>query len=576
MTPARLIGTLTALRSGQSGAIGARGRATPLHGVLPGSAPAGLAGALLGLIFFVAVYGVSILSPTRIDWLLHGDPAQHYLGFAFFRHEPWAWPLGAIAGFGAPLGTSLVYTDAIALLAIPFKLLSDWLPTDFQYLGGWMLLCYLLQGVYAERVLARLGVTGLAGALATVLLLTSPALALRAYGHESLMAHWLLLAAFEAHLAGRPRRLAPLWALGALIHAYWIALLAPFVLAGWLRRELGWAHRIGWLMTIVTLMTAVGYFVTRPEQLAGVGYGQYSANLLTFIDPMDWRAFLANFGRPLEVAAEWSRWLPAQGHAQPEQYEGFAYLGSGVLLLLACAALSRRLSGRAQRPSAQGPGSRPSLALLLFLALVLFAYSLSTRITLGTRVLADPALPEQLAQLLAVFRASGRFVWPLALLLPLWACAQLSERLSRASLAGLLLAAGALQVWDLSAKWAEFGARFAPGGIGRQIAHDQPAWQAAAKARHLIVLPANYERDWIAPALFAARHQQSVNIGLISRADEKALQRAEAQAIASLLAGRAQAQTAYLIRDPALLARLPRLPSLQRLPLPDGVMLAPR
>ena len=208
--------------------------------------------------------------PTRIDWLLHGDPAQHYLGFAFFRHEPWAWPLGAIAGFGAPLGTSLVYTDAIALLAIPFKLLSDWLPTDFQYLGGWMLLCYLLQGVYAERVLARLGVTGLAGALATVLLLTSPALALRAYGHESLMAHWLLLAAFEAHLAGQPRRLAPLWALGALIHAYWIALLAPFVLAGWLRRELGWAHRIGWLVTIVSLMTAVGYFVTRPEQLAGV------------------------------------------------------------------------------------------------------------------------------------------------------------------------------------------------------------------------------------------------------------------------------------------------------------------
>lgn len=576
MNSFRQIGKSKSFPLGKSGAIESGVQTEPSSQSLAQVEHSGLAGALLGVLFFVGVYGVSILSPTRIDWLLHGDPAQHYLGFVFFRNEEWAWPLGSITGYGAPLGTSIVYTDSIPLLAIPFKALSVCLPVDFQYLGGWMLICYLLQGFYAKRVLALLGVSGLAGALSTVLLLSSPALALRAYGHESLMAHWLLLAAFEALLTKRFVRLAPLWALGALIHAYWIALLCPFVLVGWLRREVGWAHRIGWLGMMILLMAAAGYFVARPDQLAGSGYGRYSANLLTFIDPMDWQAFLVNFGRPVEGSGEWSRWLPAQGHAQPDQYEGFSYLGAGVLLLLACAALTRMLALRATGQSGQAPLPRPSLATILVLALALFIYALSTRVTLGTLVITDPALPKQLSQLLAVFRASGRFVWPLAILLPLWACAELTSRLTRVNLSVLLFAVCSLQIWDLSAKWAEFYARFSPGGVGATMSYDQPAWKTAASARHLVVLPAQDNRDWIEPVLFAARHRQSVNIGLISRADEKAAKQAEEQFIASLIAGRPQAETAYLIRDQTLLARLPQLPTLQRQALSDSVILAPR
>jgi len=46
-------------------------------------------GALVGLVFFVCVFGVRILDPTYIAWQLHDDPAHLYLGWEYFRHESW-------------------------------------------------------------------------------------------------------------------------------------------------------------------------------------------------------------------------------------------------------------------------------------------------------------------------------------------------------------------------------------------------------------------------------------------------------------------------------------------------------
>jgi hypothetical protein len=220
----------------------------------------------------------------------------------------------------------------------------------------------------------------------------------------------------------------------------------------------------------------------------------------------------------------------------------------------------------------------PSLRPLWLLALLMFAYALSTRVTFGSHVLADPQLPRPLFDLLSVFRATGRFVWPLALLLPLWACTRVAARLPARPAAAILAAALALQAWDLSDKWGEFGRRFALGGIGAMPDYSSPAWAAAAGARHLVVLPASGDQDWITPALFAARHRQTVNVGLLSRPDDAAARRAEEQALAELLEARPRPGFAYWVRDPALLARLPQAldASVRRLPLGDGAMILPR
>ena len=44
-----------------------------------------LTGALLGALVFVALYGVQVLNPASVDWILNNpspDPSQHYLGWA--------------------------------------------------------------------------------------------------------------------------------------------------------------------------------------------------------------------------------------------------------------------------------------------------------------------------------------------------------------------------------------------------------------------------------------------------------------------------------------------------------------
>ena len=50
-----------------------------------------LTGALLGVLVFLAVYGVRVLDPTSVDWILNSlspDPIQHYLGWELFRRSP--------------------------------------------------------------------------------------------------------------------------------------------------------------------------------------------------------------------------------------------------------------------------------------------------------------------------------------------------------------------------------------------------------------------------------------------------------------------------------------------------------
>lgn len=564
--------------------------------------PPGLGGAVLGVVFFFAVYGVRIVDPRVIDWLLHGDPAWHYLGYAFHRAAGWTWPLGAVPGFGAPEGTTLVFSDSIPLLAIALKPFAASLPVDFQYFGAWMLLCHLLQGLFAERLLRGLGVRG--GALwgGVFLVVASPALALRAYGHLALMAHWLMLASFEACVARRPKRHAPLLLLAALIHAYWLPMLAPFALLGWWRDRPGWRHLIGWAAAIVAAMAAAGYFVARPGELRAEGYGEYSANLLTLFDPMDWRTFLAAHGRSGEGAGEWSRLLPPLGHAGRGQYEGFAYLGAGAIAALAVAVLvaaAQRLRGAkatGDAPSASGHalssntvrpgvlplGARPApasgLTALLTISALMSVFALSTRVTLGPWVLVAPELPAALLSPLGVFRATGRFVWPLALLLVVWACARIGAALPGRGGLALMLLLVALQGWDLSGKWAEFGRRFAPGGIGAMPHFSEPGWSAALGRDHLVVLPARIDPAWIQPALFAARHGMTINLARVARGDPDAARRAEARALDELRQAAPRPDTAYWVRDADLAAALP--PTLDTVavkhPLGQGVLIVAR
>ena len=78
----------------------------------------------LGCIAFFSIVGPRALYPTNIGWLGHGDRAQHYLGWAFFRNADWSFPIGANLDYGLDIGSAIIFSDSNPLLAFLFKPLS--------------------------------------------------------------------------------------------------------------------------------------------------------------------------------------------------------------------------------------------------------------------------------------------------------------------------------------------------------------------------------------------------------------------------------------------------------------------
>ena len=434
---------------------------------------------MFGAALFTWIAGARILDPTEIEWLMKGDWVPHYFGWHFFRVEPWHWPPGVVAGYYAPLGTSIGLTDSIPLAAYLLKPLGPWLPADFQYLGLWLLLCFTLQGALAARLVGRWVASPWTQACGGALCVLLPTLLARV-GHTALCSHWLILWALLLASRRAADRFAPApWAAvglaAGLIQPY-LAVMVLVLLVAVAARDgsVGYVQRAAAAAAALAAM-ALGWWLSGLFILGGEtsltegGLGYYSINLLAFVAPMGWSTLLPE--------------LPVAGPGQ--EYQGFQYLGAGVLAVVAVATGLGAMRSSQSR-SADAPMWSP---LLLVACVVMTLFALSPTVTAGSRVVVD--LDGPWSGPLAVFRSSGRFAWPLAYVLVISAVVTLARRLPpRASHAALAVAVIA-QLVDLQ------GAH----DLRRRVARD-PAfhtwerrftsgrWSAIApRYRHIALVP---------------------------------------------------------------------------------------
>ena len=235
-----------------------------------------LTGALLGALIFLLLYGVRVLDPTSVDWILNNpspDPAQHYLGWELFCRSPVHLPyIGANYNAVYPFRTSVLFTDSLPLAALLFKLLGSILPTRFQYFGWWGVFCYMMQGGLAQAVIARSAggqptfgrgdksKTAIAiimspgqtaklwgSVLGAGVLVLFPALTMRTFAHEALAGTWLVLLALylwlrSDELMSATRRACLLWGLMGLlcagIHLYYLPMVGLVLVGYAVRRAL--------------------------------------------------------------------------------------------------------------------------------------------------------------------------------------------------------------------------------------------------------------------------------------------------------------------------------------------------
>lgn len=507
---------------------------------------------IFGLGWFVRWAGWRVLDPTHVDWLLAGDDwSTHLLGWLFFRNEGLSLPVGRLDGFLYPVGTTLGFTDANPWVSTLLRPLSPLLPEAFQFIGPWLALCCILMGVLGARFAARLTPSPVLQSLGGALLATSPLLVTRS-GHDALVAQWLLVALIALNVApargAKEARRAVGWSLAyvviaAGVHPYLAAMAVPLAVAMVWRLVLvdkAAPSAAGVGATVVIVVAALGTF-TLFGYLGGrtstgsAGFGWFSSDLLELVNPRGQSRFLPD--------------LPA---ARPN-YEGWGFLGAGVLFAIAASMVSLVVRAQAVRTL---PWRRT--VPLLIVTLGSFLYAMGNEIHWGARPLVSlEALYVPLQPLTQTFRGNGRFIWvphyvlamgTVALVILLW-------RSRPAVATGVLGAALLIQVVDFDWKGAGVFARPRPDDGLRSAQWDE----LGRSYRHLALVPplvlysgAPCEgelpgRAWVTFGYLAYQQKMTVNSGYAARYDLDAIHRSCADVVTAVRRGDLSPDTVYVV-----------------------------
>lgn len=407
--------------------------------------------ALLGGIAFVLIYGVKILNPLYTDWLLTGgDPSQHYLGWEFFRRSDWYFPLGLTDQLAYPLKTSVIYTDSIPIFAVFFKLFRSILPQQFQYFGIWGLLCFVLQGYYAAKILGERSSSKTVILAGSIFFIVSPIMVFRMYYHTALAAHWLILLAIYFYFKHEKEYrdiFKPVMQWGILgiligsIHLYFVpmcgAILLGYILCSiWKERKIrirffypGISFSVGLFLTVYLL----GGFSSGADTGTN-NLGLFSFNLNAFLNPMSYSTLLKN-------TSLWDWPFYTQG-----QYEGFSYLGMGIILLCACGiVLMIKNICRRKKPSVY-----QIMTVLMSVGLIVMAAS--PIITWNDKLLLQLPYSSTIYKYWGIFGSCGRMAWPVVYFLMIFGITSIGNmKWKRKEISNVIIILACLvQVIDLS------------------------------------------------------------------------------------------------------------------------------
>ena len=471
-----------------------------------------LTGALLGALVFLILYGVRVLDPTCVDWILNNaspDPAQHYLGWVFYRRSGWHLPyLGANYSAIYPYRTSILYTDSIPLLAVLGKLLGGVLPARFQYLGLWGLFCYAMQGGLAQALIAR--VSGVrpgdtaknwASVLGAGVLVLFPALNIRMFAHTALAANWLVLLALWLWLCAEQSENRPtaaklcLWwgILGLLcagIHLYYLPMVGMVLVAACVQRAL---EKRGPAAVVLPVASFCGAALAELFVL-----GAFAANFAGYSNGYLSGADLANLFVP-GLGASWEQ-------------EIYAGLGTTIAVVLALAGL---LVQHKQAGAFFRRHKNVVIAALVLLVLDAIA-AMGNTVTFAGRTLFTVPIPQVLMDFWAMFSSCARLAWLAGMLLAVTACGLVLRFWQGAAAAVLLALCAAAQGFGQRAELAKRFAAYHDAAYYESTTQlTDTAWEqlaASGQFTHLAFASFDFEHDefWDLAA-FAADHGWTSN-----------------------------------------------------------------
>lgn len=380
--------------------------------ILKGNNALYLLSLLAVLIIYQFSYGLNTINPKNISWLMsvYHDWGQHYLGWAFYRNDPWQFPLGNMSSFYYPVGTNAGFTDSIPLLALIFKPFSALLPDDFQYLGLWLLSCHLLLAYYSIKIFKLFDIKPIIIFLAVIIICANPVLIFRGM-HPALCAHWLILASIYHYLKKSKienvsrinRNQIIVFLISATVNPYLATMVAVFNIAipfkhYFYEKTISIIQFI--LFPLISFASGLIFWIVfgliefNNSTNLNAGYidGAYGFNLNSFFN---------SYGH-------YSRYIPQLGMVTDKQYEGFGYLGLGELIIVAISLFY--ISYYLFKKDFFKKVSYLTPLLIAITGLLIF--SISNFVSLGKEIILVYPLPVFIEKLAGIFRAIGRFSWP--------------------------------------------------------------------------------------------------------------------------------------------------------------------
>lgn len=511
--------------------------------------------ALVGIITFFFIYGLTPLKVTYTDWLKgHGDLTQQYIGWYTFRLDPWTFPIGKFTSLGHPFGNAISFTDSIPLFAIPFKIFNPILPKDFQFFGIWGLFCFAMQGIFAGLLLSLWTKNRFLVIIGTLFFTFSPIMISRSFAHNSLSGHWIILFALYLFFRAQNEKISVLsWilvcVLAILIHPYFIFMVLIIYIGSEInnfilnKNILSILKRfflvilsiilIGWIIGLFFLNTSVGTS----------DFGYWSMNLNAMFNPNGWSKFILKD-------------LPVVSKGQTAG-AGFQYLGLGMLILLLIV-LFIRLMGK----SSFNRNNFKKMAGLFFIILPLFFFSLSNKITFANKVLININLPHIVLKIFSIFHGSGRMFWPIYYLIFVFVFItlfqKLRDRIEQKKLIIILIILFILQIGDMSGALKKKSSLFST-KITYSNQLDYGFWtKVAQKYHHIVFLPpvSSNVNDLCIFSLYALKNGMTFNTGFFSRWSKEKPQKYASKLINDIKKGSLNKDILYIVNDPILFREL--------------------
>jgi hypothetical protein len=406
------------------------------------------------------------------------DMAAPLAAYFYYVQSPWHLPLFYVSALGAPAGVNVIFTDFVPIVPLIGKLIHSITGAVVNLYGAYFFLCFILPGVMMTLVLIAAKIRyALAAILGAVFADTAPVLLWR-WGHVSLTAQFLLIGALALYLFSVQKRAwrgpSVAWIafliLAYLTNIYLFAMLGTVWLCTVIQRRLDGLSKTQEVfataaLTVAVMLTVIalgGQFSPGSPLPFSPEYGNFSMNLLSPFAPQQ-SGLLPGLGGVIDATGG--------------QYEGFNYLGLG-LLLASLLVLPFEVSWFRRNLNRH---------VALFVAFVaLTAFAISNRAFAGHWLLFELPMPH-IHRVLGIFRSSGRFFW-LICYTQMAIVIVLGFRRARPTVAVCLAAASIVQLFDVQPLREQIIASIADGPGPAKLDPGEVA-HLVAGARHLEVVP---------------------------------------------------------------------------------------